>query len=270
MGILPSTVAEVVALEAALADYFATTGKGNRGFVVLQLSEAVSAITETTNPLYVYYGAAAVAWNTEVAAQVTDATGVAYTLKTSTDTIAAGSAADTITGILTTLSSTGTFQVTDKIDGGAGNDSISLSLATDWTGFTTGNLANVETVNITNSSVGARAINAKGVTGVTSYVIDANDAGVTLTNVAAIPAVTLNNQNPSAAATFSLSYTAGSAPTTGTSDAITLSLSDVGRPVVAATATAAEVAAVPSTITLNDIETANIVTSGTSVDIALS
>jgi len=267
---LPSTVTEVKALEAALADYFGTTGKGNRGFVVLQLAEALSGITATTDPLYVYYGAAAAAWNTEVAAQVTDATGVAYVLTTSSDTLTAGSNADTFSGILTTLSSTGTFQVTDKIDGGAGNDSISLSLATDWTGFTTGSLANVETVNITNTSVGARAINAKGVTGVTSYVIDANDASVTLTNVATIPAVTLSNQNPSAAATFSLSYTAGSAPTTGTSDAITLSLSDVGRPVVAATATAAKVDAVPSTITLTDIETANISTSGTTVDIALS
>jgi len=270
MGILPSTVAEVVALEAALADYFATTGKGNRGFVVLQLSEAVSAITETTNPLYVYYGAAAVAWNTEVAAQVTDATGVAYALTTSSDTFTAGSNADTFSGILTTLSSTGTFQVTDKIDGGAGNDSISLSLATDWTGFTTGNLANVETLNITNASVGDRAFNAKGVTGVTSYVIDANDAGVTLTNVAAIPAVTLSNQNASSADAFSLSFTAGSAPTTGTADAITLNVSDVGRAVVAATTTTAEVAAAPSTIALNSIETANIVTSGTSVDIDLT
>jgi hypothetical protein len=270
MGILPSTVPEVMALEAALADYFATTGKGNRGFVVLQLSEAVSAITETTNPLYVYYGAAAVAWNTEVAAQVTDATGVAYTLTTSSDTIAAGSAADTITGILTTLSSTGTFQVTDKIDGGAGDDSISLSLATDWTGFTTGNLANVETVNITNAGVGDRSINAAGITGVSSYVINANDAGVTLTNVAAIPAVTLTNQNALAADTFSLSFAAAAAPITGTADAITLNLSDVGRAAVAATTTTAAVAVQPSTITLNSIETANIVTSGTSVDIALT
>jgi len=270
MGILPSTVAEVMALEGALADYFAGPGKGNRGFVVLQLSEAVSAITETTNPLYVFYGAAAVAWNAEVAAQVTDATGVAYTLKTTADTIAAGSAADTITGILTTLSSTGTFQTTDKIDGGADNDSISLSLATDWTGFTTGYLKNVETVNITNASVGDRAFNAKGVTGVTSYVIDANDAGVTFTNVDAIPAVTLSNQNASSADTFSLSFAAAAAPIAGAKDAITLNLSDVGRAEVAATATAAKIDAVPSVITLNSIETANIVTSGTSVDVDLS
>jgi len=179
MGILPSTVTEVKALEAALADYFAGPGKGNRGFVVLQLAEILSGFAATD----VFYGAAATAWNAEVSASVSDSTGSAYTLTTAKDTISAGSAVDSIIGALTTLSSGDTFGVTDVIDGGAGNDTLTLTMEKTFTGFTTGSMKNVESVTITNNGAAAFNFDGSGTTGVTSYTLNATSAAITLTDV---------------------------------------------------------------------------------------
>jgi len=227
MGILPSTVAEVVALEAALADYFAGPGKGNRGFVVLQLAEILSDLTAST-----VYGAAATAWNAEVAASVTDATGVAYTLTTAKDTVAGGSNVDSIIGALTTLSSGDTFGVTDVIDGGAGNDSITLAMEKAFTGFTTGSMKNVESVTITNNGAASFGFDGSGTTGVTSYTLNATTAPITLSDiesgVATYNVNGLGSAKTAPARAFASVLNTLASEVTGTADTVALNVSGVG------------------------------------------
>jgi len=57
LGLLPNA-----ALQTALADYYAATGAANRGFVTLQLGQILAAKEGDAT-----YGAAAAAWNDEVA-----------------------------------------------------------------------------------------------------------------------------------------------------------------------------------------------------------
>jgi len=230
MGILPSTVTEVKALEAALADYFAGPGKGNRGFVVLQLAEILSGFAATD----VFYGAAATAWNAEVAASVADATSTTVALTTSTtDNVVGSSADDIFTAISSGLASANTLSATDKIDGGAGNDTLNIDLGAANSAFTTGSVTGVENVAVTNSSENTLAFNALGYTGVTSYTFNLANSPVTVTNLGTgVTTINLNNQGKTAGATasttFSTAYASGAAELTGTTDAITLNLNAVG------------------------------------------
>ena len=251
MGILPSTVTEVKALEAALADYFAGPGKGNRGFVVLQLAEILSGIAATD----VFYGAAATAWNAEVAASVADATSTTVALTTATtDNVVGSSADDIFTAVSAALAATKTLNATDKIDGGAGVDVLKVDLSTAWDGFTTGSVANVETIEITNSSSAiARNFVATGITGAKTITVNAAGGNVPITELATgVTAINLSNlATPTAAATFSTGFVAAAPETltTSTSDAVALGLNAVGSTEIA-------------TVTLAGFETLNVTATG--------
>jgi len=266
MGILPSSVTEVKALEVALADYFTASGKDSRGFVVLQVAEILSGITATTDPLFVFYGAAATSWNTAVNAVVASAPISAFT-SGAADIVAGTALADIFSAATSTLTSANTLSATDIVDGGAGDDTLNVTLNTDFTGFTSGSSVNIETISLTNAAQAARVYNAKGITGATTFAIDANDQQFTLSGLTSIPALKLSNQNGSTARAFDVEFAAASIPT-GSSDAMSIELKDVGRAAVSATTTAPAVTVQASTVTLSNIEIANVTTAGTTVDAA--
>jgi len=222
MGFLPSTVAAITQLEIELAAYFGGMGKGNRGFVVLQLSDILSGIAATDAT----YGAIATAWNAEVAASVTSSTVNSITLTTSKDTATGGSRDDTFVGALSTLTSADTFGATDVISGGAGTaDTIKLSLQKLFGGFTTGSMTGVEIVELTNDGAASFEYDGTGSTGVTTYTINGAKAGVTLADVQS--GVTTYNVNgmvgkSGSATTFASVLDGQASEVTGLTDAVTL------------------------------------------------
>ena len=227
MGILPSTVTEVVALEAALADYFAGPGKGNRGFVVLQLAEILSGFAATD----VFYGAAATAWNAEVAASVVDSVVQSTALTTSKDTIVGSSGDDVFTGTLASLSSSDTLGQTDSINGGTGNDTLNLSLQKLFGGFTTGGLTGVENVALTNNGGAAFDFDATGAVGVTTYTINAAKSAVTLSDVqSGVTTYNVNGLGADGLTSLAFASVLDSTATerSGTADAVTLNVNGVG------------------------------------------
>jgi len=151
MGFLPSTVAAITQLEIELAAYFGGMGKGNRGFVVLQLSDILSTLTADAT-----YGAIATAWNTEIAASTVASTDQTLSLTSSTtDSLVGGLGADIFSGVNSLLATAKTMDVTDKIAGGAGDDTFNVAMSTAWSGFTTGTVADVETIALTNNNSGS-------------------------------------------------------------------------------------------------------------------
>jgi S-layer protein len=268
------------ALLPAYAAYLASVGVANRGVVVVQLASIVAGLTadatfgnaaknlvNASNAASIYSTNAANTTDKAINVATEPAVVTTFALTISADNFPGTALADIFSGVASTLSSANTFNATDKINGGEGADALNLTLNTNFTGFTTGSVASVETVSLTNGSAGARAFSAKGMTGVATYKIDANDAQFDLTNLASIPAIELTNTNGSSAGNFTASFAVETAPLTGTADAMSIALSNVGKAKVAATDTAAAVNAVPATLTLTSIETANVSVSGTTVDV---
>ena len=253
MGVLPSTNADVLKLETELAAYFGGMGKGHRGFVVLQLARILADKTADAT-----YGAAATAWNTEVAASITESTSGAYALTSSTtDNLIGGSAEDIFTAISSALASAGTLNSTDKITGGAGNDVLNVSVATTWGGLASNNFTSIETVNLTNSNGNDLSFDMTGITGVTAISIAAPAGQLDVTDVASgLKSLTISGiAKATGTQDFNLTYAADATETAGLTDALTVNLNTVGL----ADTTAIYRNAV---LTLGDIETVNVVATG--------
>ena len=241
MGVLPSTVTEVAALESALAGYFAGPGKGNRGFVVLQLARILSDKAADATSAYYAIGTA---WNAEVSASVSDATNQTFVLTPTKDTVAGGQGDDIITALVTGLSTTKTLTSTDVISGGAGNDTLKVDVDTAFSGLTTGSVSSVETLELTNTAGSAiSGFDAVNMTGITTLTVNAANGSIAVTDLPT--GVVTYNINGQKSGTFSASF----APL-NTSDVSTINLNGVGA---------------TSTVTLSvaDVDTATINSTGT-------
>lgn len=180
-------------------------------------------------------------------------------LTVGTETVTGTANNDTISGVTSSLSTAKTMDATDTIDGAAGTDTLNVTMNTSFTGFTTGSVANVENINLTNGSTVAKTFDASGITGATAYSIDATNAAITISDLSAIPSVSVTGQ---ASGTFSTAMDATFVALAGTADAMTLNVTNVGTLDNAAT-TANEEATVTSTLT--SMETINLNATGTNV-----
>lgn len=193
----------------------------------------------------------------------TTPTNPTFTLTTGADTPALSANNDTITGVVSALSSENTLNALDKIDGLAGVDTIKLNVSADFAGFTAGSgyLKNVEVVELTNAGSIGRSFAAKGVTDVTDYVIKGDLAGVNLTDLATIPtSVAISGQKSG-----SSSIAFATDVTKGTADAMTLKLDGVGTAEVQNASGAVTTAEAAVTVTASGIETLTLNTANTVV-----
>jgi len=204
-------------------------------------AEAVKALTTNTNPDFadsvtqlnnkvdvaIYRSvtkaeptdsAAAIASVTQNAASVVtaktavdnSATGAIFTLTTGTDNLVGDAGSNTFNGASTTLTAG------DKIDGGAGDDILNLTVTGTTPAFT---LSGVETVNLT-ASPNPATVSLTGATGIKTInnASSANGAALTVSDLANVVNVTLTGSQ----AATTINYT--TAAVAGTTDASTLTL----------------------------------------------
>ena len=159
-------------------------------------------------------------------------TATSLTLTTGTDEFSptAASAADqttsfndSITGVVGGLG--GTLQAADLMDGDQGTDSASFDMAGNFGGFTgDGGMESVEMVTLSNTSTFSRTFDASGVSGVTAWNLMPAGGGISLDDVGDLNAsISVDDQ---ASGSFTLDWVASAV--SGTSDSLSVSLTDIG------------------------------------------
>jgi hypothetical protein len=166
---------------------------------------------------------------------------------------------DTIDGVASALVAEATFEAADTIDGGAGDDTLNVDLNANFTGMTTGSVANVENIVLTNDTVIARTFDATGVTGATNYTLD-SAKGINLTD---LESTGLTIAEKGTQSNVSIAFATG-VKTSGTTDAMSLELDGVGA---AKTDSAAQV---NPTVTLAGIEVLDVEATGSESFVDLS
>ena len=117
----------------------------------------------------------------------------AATFTTGADNIVGTDGAITYTAVRSAISSENTLSGTDKLDGGAGTDTLAVNLKSSFDGFTTGGVKNVEIVTLTNTTDVARTFDATGVAGASTYNLDSK-TGVSVINADTLGSVNVLNR----------------------------------------------------------------------------
>jgi hypothetical protein len=182
---------------------------------------------------------------TAAQAQISVVLGVTTSmLTTGADDFPGTAGRDKFVGTISNLG--GTLQATDKIDGGAGNDRLELAMSTAWTGFTTGSVKDVETLNLTTDAGTTLPFNAVAITGLKNLSLESTvGQPVTFTNLpTGLESISIKGVK---SGTVDTAYAATAAEVSGTTNAITLGLDTVG------TSTSTR-----TTVNVGSIETLNI------------
>jgi hypothetical protein len=186
-----------------------------------------------------------------------------FTLTTNADTFTGASGNDKVSGVISGLTTAATLNATDKLDGGAGTDSLSLSMAVNWGGNSSGFIKNIETINLTNTGTTDLSFDATGTSGVTEYGLTVPTLGnFTITNAATgLNTISLSGMKSATGAspTLTTSFVSGAAEETRTTDVLTLKLNDVGNAtaVIGGVSTARN-----ASLSLGSFETVNIEATG--------
>ena len=221
--------------------------KGNEGATIKSILNLVGNLT--ADPIY---GAAAVKFNADVdnAIAYTGAGDVAAgtvipvntPFTTNVDTLRGTSGSDNF------VAPAGTFNALDSVDGGAGVDTLTVSLTAAYTGGV--NVTGIEVLNISQTTAGG--FNATGIAGLTTVTTNSSTVDVGVTNLASLANISVLNQDAAVTITYADSAVAGAA------DAMTLTLNNVAQ-------AAGQAIALNNTTTTTGttgIETLNIVAAG--------
>lgn len=142
--------------------------------------------------------------------------------------------ADAFTGVRSTSSTLGTLGATDKIDGGEGTDSLTVTMTSDFTGFSTGSVKNVEVISIKNEGDVARSFDATGVVGAATYNLEGR---LSLANADTLGTVNVVNRS---SGTTTVDF-ADTKVSTTTDNVLTLGVTKLGAGTTHVTVTAPDI-----------------------------
>lgn len=135
---------------------------------------------------------------------------------------------DTIEGALTSRSSSTTFQSTDKIDGGAGTDTLKLSIEKDFKGYKAGEVGiqNIERLDLTNEATKKRKFDVSNIENLENITLNMEKADIELAGLSNVDA-TIEARNL-AKGNLKLGYTTGAVSSANTDDTLNLVLNNIG------------------------------------------